>query len=392
MEFNYAVPRFVSSFEYTILPFAQTYTVTISNSAAANGNSGTINLLNISFASEAKIKIRINKITYRDTSNSDVTISRAINSSFSTSIFFHNGTGTASDPYIIMQVRHLQNVSKITVDNKYCALGTNLNLSGTQWTPLEYKGYFSGNNYTISNLTINTTPAVTHVGLFGLGAVKLSNLTLSGVNINIGNLGVGYFVGAAIGGLAQSGTIKNVQVSSGTVSYKGIGSTVGGIAGESYGSITNCVNRATVTGSCFVGGIIGQNYGICSYNTNYGTVNFDFTEYWFSLDYQCVGGIVGIMWEYDGTITNNTNYGNIVYITAAKTVENPGKYIQPRMGLIIGLLKNSTFDTSNINSGGSINCTNLKTITYGGFLGIGATTHYQALYAAGANRLVGKTG
>lgn len=151
------------------------------------------------------------------------------------------------------------------------------------------------------------------------------------------------------GSLSQGGSIKKCHVLSGSLEYNYVGGTIGGIAGESFGSITNCTNSATVLGGCYVGGIVGLNYNICSYNTNYGTIQFNFVEYWFSLDYQCVGGIVGFGYE-NCTITNNTNYGTIAYITPKITGQGVGDKIRPNMGQIVGAYLGGGYDAATANN------------------------------------------
>lgn len=87
-----------------------------------------------------------------------------------------------------------------------------------------YSGTFDGQGHTVSGLFFNNT-SVQYVGLFGV----------------------------------NSGTIQNVGV---VDSYLNGYSSVGGVCGHNkYGSITNCYNTGTVSGSWYAGGVCGNNFG-----------------------------------------------------------------------------------------------------------------------------------
>lgn len=186
------------------------------------------------------------------------------------------------------------------------------------WTPIgssssNFKGVFNGAGYTISGIYINSSAG--YQGLFGSVDGQVKDFAISGSWVNADN-----YVGAATGNL-QSGSVADVTVSGSYVqgsqyvggiagnahsnsakavtisSAKVIGSivngsnrsciggiagfaarseiincvtdastvvtgdanSVGGIIGDNYGNVTNCVNLANVTGSSYVGGIVGTN-------------------------------------------------------------------------------------------------------------------------------------
>ena len=137
-----------------------------------------------------------------------------------------------------------------------CTLAADITLTGN-WTPVgisftnSYTGTFDGNNHTIRGLTVKGSDE--YAGLFGYigsgGTVK--NVKL--VNVQI----TSDYQYAYVGGVAGDswGTIENCSVS-GSVS----GTTfAGGVVGSQWGgSITGCNSSATVKGETYVGGIAGE--------------------------------------------------------------------------------------------------------------------------------------
>ena len=136
----------------------------------------------------------------------------------------------------------------------------------TAWTPIgnsrsPYTGTFDGNGCTITGLTIESE--FDSIGLFGYvgegGIVR--NVTLKGGSIK-GNNDVGGVAGD------NYGTVSNCY-NTGAVS--GSGFKVGGVAGDNYGTVSNCYNTGEVKGDSDVGGVVGYYYGSgevsnCYYN------------------------------------------------------------------------------------------------------------------------------
>lgn len=172
----------------------------------------------------------------------------------------------------ISNAKELQKLATIVNDKKIPTTGTTFALTadidldelgdidgnGSNWTPiggnwpnLNFNGIFNGNGYTIANLKINR-PNSNFQGLFGGSTYgHIRNLNLENVNI----LGENY-----IGSIAAHGkaTIDNCKIF-GTI--KG-SSVVGGIIGEAsaYAKISNCISELDLQGST-IGGIAGQSYG-----------------------------------------------------------------------------------------------------------------------------------
>ena len=177
-------------------------------------------------------------------------------------------------------------------------LTADINLKGIDWTPIgkddnkAYTGTFDGGNHTITGLAV--TGSDNYAGLFGYidegGTVK--DVTLKDVKIATTNSD-GY-----VGGVAGDswGTIENCSVS-GSVS----GTTfAGGVVGSQWGgSITGCNSSATVKGVIFAGGIAGETNSGASltgcYATGDVTVENDGTNN------SHAGGVVG--YNGGGTLT-----------------------------------------------------------------------------------------
>lgn len=176
------------------------------------------------------------------------------------------------------------------LEEKTVKLGRSIDLQGSeenQWIPIgtsenPFKCTFEGQDNTISGIYINDSVSA-YQGLFG------------------------YIDGATIKNLAVEGYIKG-------------GKYVGGIAGRNAGTIENCYNTGTITGSVnFVGGIAGFNKETIENCYNTGTVEGSDNK---------VGGIAGasdgiIENCYNtGTVTGNNDVGGIAGASGLVTISN----------------------------------------------------------------------
>lgn len=143
----------------------------------------------------------------------------------------------------------------ITLDN-------DIDLTGIDWTPIgtydnPYTGTFDGGTYTITGLKIDQsgTDNVGLIGRLGSGG-KVQDVTLTEVNVTGGTY---------VGGIAgqTDGTVENCSVN-GTVTGQ---NQTGGIVGRNFSTISGCSAEGTVTGSVNVGGISG----LCVPNYDTGT-------------------------------------------------------------------------------------------------------------------------
>lgn len=116
-------------------------------------------------------------------------------------------------------------------------LTKDIDLGDEPWTPIgqyarnAYKGVFDGQGYTIKRLKI-TGSTSNHYGLFGVvGSGTVRNLTVEGT----------------------------VTVTGSTNAYStyGIAGIVGAMNDGTTGTVENCVNKATISGTQNVGGIVG---------------------------------------------------------------------------------------------------------------------------------------
>jgi hypothetical protein len=216
--------------------------------------------------------------------------------------FSGSGSGTPNDPYIITNVKQLQ---EMKYDLKaYYVLGNDIDASETRYwnngqgfEPIgdennHFIGSFDGKGYKIYNLYINTLRNYT--GLFGYVGEKgiIKNVGLENVKIS----SKGIYVGGLVG-YNYYGTVSN-SYSTGSVNGAAI---VGGLIGENYhGIVSNCYSSGSVNGNN-VGGLIGINTG-GTVSNSYSTGSVNGREY--------VGGLIGDN-SYGGTVSNSYSTGSV---------------------------------------------------------------------------------
>ena len=166
--------------------------------------------------------------------------------------------------YNVTSADGLKNVAELVNGGKTdinITLDTDLTLTG-EWTPIgtesqPYTGTFDGGNHTITGLKIDQsgTDNVGLIGRLGSGG-KVQDVTLTEVNVTGGTY---------VGGIAgqTDGTVENCSVN-GTVTGQ---NQTGGIVGRNFSTISGCSAEGTVTGNINVGGISG----LCVPNYDTGT-------------------------------------------------------------------------------------------------------------------------
>ena len=211
--------------------------------------------------------------------------------------------------YTVYNANGLMNIAELVNGGKTdinITLDTNIDLMGKDWTPIgtsfrnSYTGTFDGGGHTIKGLTVTTNDQF--VGLFGsLGkAGTVKNVVMEGVQIT-NNHGSGY-VGGVVGN--SDGTIENCSVS-GSVSGTAY---VGGVVGvQWFGSITGCSSSATVKGMGDVGGVAGQTNADATLTACYATGNV--TIELGHRDRVYVGGLVG--WNAGSSVLACYATGNV---------------------------------------------------------------------------------
>ena len=174
--------------------------------------------------------------------------------------------GTADNPFLVNTETDLRKVGTgqdgWTLSAHYRQTA-NIPLTQGNWTRIgtsdtnSFTGSYNGDGHTITGLTINTTntPGQGMFGYIGTGG-KVENLGLINVNINSNSSTVG-----GIAGENRGGTIQNCYVTGDVTGNL----NVGGIVGDNYGTIKNCValnQSVTLTGtSTYVGRITGTPLG-----------------------------------------------------------------------------------------------------------------------------------
>ena len=230
------------------------------------------------------------------------------------------GKGTEAEPFILKTAEHLEwfrdyvNVGKSSACAKIADDVEEIDMSTVchkadaekqvaelNWTPIgnyskQYQGTFDGNGKTIRNLFISSTSD--EIGFFGYAAdCRIKNITFDNAKVK-GNDNSSTGI---LAGCAGSCVIENIKTT-GNCSVEGKYET-GGIAGRANGNISNCENHAIVNGLHSVGGIVG----ICFDSENSITSCANYGEITGTEDF--VGGIIGYFGE--GSLQNSANYGNV---------------------------------------------------------------------------------
>ena len=231
---------------------------------------------------------------------------------------YSGGTGTPEDPYQIATAIDLLDLGSepndydkhftLTADIDLCeytfkraviAADTDPNTAG--FNGIAFSGSFDGNDHVIRNLHIQGGE---YLGLFGqlVSGTEISNLGLEAVDV--------YGTGGYIGGLAGY-SLASITNCYSTGNVTGNERYVGGLVGENVGEkwvfsfigrIATCYSTVTVTGvdNVSVGGLVGGNrYGIITTCYSTGNVTGDWG----------VGGLVG--GNSDGDITTCYSTGNV---------------------------------------------------------------------------------
>ena len=173
-----------------------------------------------------------------------------------------------------------------------------IDLSAHFWVPicdgLGFEGNFDGRGIVIDGLRIGTEAAPLEYYYQGLfGAVSVGG-TIKNIGLENGEIyGTDSSSGSIVG--SNGGTIENCY-NTGSVSGTEVN---GGIAGYNGGTIRNCYNTGSVSGTEHSGGIVGINNGTIENCYNTGSV--------YGTEYN--GGIAGL--NNAGTIENCYNTGSV---------------------------------------------------------------------------------
>lgn len=183
--------------------------------------------------------------------------------------------------------------------NDTIKLTRNIDLSNEQWRPIGYetsfRGTFDGNNYTISNIKIesltgsdytNTSSYAKAAGFFGnIMGGKVQNLALENMSINLSKSKLTHYVGSLVGCVYGKVTIKHCAVKNSTITLvQGNSADVnaGGLVGGTkwYSNDNSWMNISSCSVDCDIS------------VTTKAESNF-----------ASAGGIVGYFDAYNGTVT-----------------------------------------------------------------------------------------
>lgn len=212
-----------------------------------------------------------------------------------------------------------------------------------------FKGYFYGQNHSISGVKIvyNTNyPA--YYGLFHFNFLDsiICDINLYGAMHISGNANcsAGLLCGMNLG------TINNCNVygesrygneQSYDILCENQGTVIGGIVGtsDSQGTVSRCVNNASIYSCSTTGGIAGEIYmsKLFSNNTNNGDI------YIFNIDHPHVGGLIGSLQE--DCISSCYNNGNIYLLTDENIESNLC------VGYYIGYVRHMEYIMDCVNTG-----------------------------------------
>jgi len=229
-----------------------------------------------------------------------------------------------------------------------------IDLQDIPWTKIgeysnNFRGSYNGNGFKISNLSIAIDDH--NVGLFGTISGSIENVTIENASISAVSR-----VGALVGRLMPSGIIKNSHLT-GIVIIDGGSMCIGGLVGESDGTIDECsVSGDTIiVGTGDAGGLVGRNGG--TIKKSFATVEVE--------GVYGVGGLVGLNYSTGshGTIIQSYATGNTTAIdtgfwAGGLVGDNrysdclisesyaTGKVVGASSGGLIGLLDNGVVEKS----------------------------------------------
>ena len=242
---------------------------------------------------------------------------------------------------------------------KTVKLAADINLGNEEWTPIGdadaddfvgFKGTFDGQNFTISNLKVNSNSW--GKGLFGYMDAE-TNATVKNVNIHNANIVASDCAGIIVG-YATNGTFENIHVD-GDVSVVATVSDgyAGGIAGCGYNAnfnncsvIANNGSKITSAGS-FAGGIVGYQCNNKKAITDCKVANLTITGY------AAVGGISGIIQTgSDFSFTNNSVENVVLNKTRADGNPSIGAFVGTYSGTaattLTGKVSNVTLNGTHV--------------------------------------------
>lgn len=256
-------------------------------------------------------------------------------------IYYADTEWANSEPYTITTADQLAGLAQLVnggnnFEGKTITLGSDIDLSGKEWTPIgnfdhPFSGTFDGSNKIISNLYIKEEDGVK--GLFGAadkatiqnvilnsayiegksnlgsilgrvtngGSVSIKSCNIKAIQVKCNDIDA--FSSTMIGGIAGqfSGMIENCSIDNESL-INNPGTETGGIVGRlNNGTISNSINNAVIKSKSYAGGVAGLNKGEIKECINYGSIETSSGS---------TGGIVGEN-STDAVIEQGVNNGKI---------------------------------------------------------------------------------
>lgn len=193
---------------------------------------------------------------------------------------YNGGTGGPDDPYLIASAEDLELLRHNPMDwDKHFKLKADINLSGQRFDDNVipwFSGSLDGQGHIIHNFVIRS---------------RFRDVRNSSDLIN-----VGFFGRLELGSILTRFGLERVNINGINATYN-----IGGLAGQSAGSIISCYHKGSIVGeTCCIGGLVGENLasGIIRYCHNTGTISGGLA----------VGGLVG---KNSGGITASYSTGEV---------------------------------------------------------------------------------
>jgi len=237
-------------------------------------------------------------------------------------VSFEQGFGTVDSPYLISTEKELDKIRY--TDNKYFRLTNDIVLT-EKWLPIgcvkkyPFSGSIDGNGCTISDL--DAICSNNAAGLIGYAdGVEVCSLKIEAASGGMNYLDASeekLYIGTIVGFGAD--TIINNCTASGSISVENTSVSAGGIVGELFNSITNCISDVDITIMNIVtentnvlsGGIAGNVCGNVSQCESKGNITVNTGE---GIPFAEVGGAFGSV---SGIIQNVCAFGDVVVSTVA---------------------------------------------------------------------------
>lgn len=295
--------------------------------------------------------------------------------------------GGTNVSYVNLKPISITNASELSylsncIAQEVFVLANDVDMSGVEWTPINFAATFDGAGHKIKNLTISSASG--DLGFFLTLTGTAKNLKFENVNVETtseANVSVGVL--AAIVG--NNGRVQKVEILSGKV--KGVMANVGGVVGTMNGTgvIEGCKNYAAVSTSGATadygtaGGVLGYfTAGELRDCENFGAVSGQYR----------VGGVLGAAYKGGTTTCNNlvnhaaiSGSGNFVggvigrwgatyHLDITATMKNDGAVTGGNyVGGVIGQVYNSLSDRYNTYTTTMGGYTNSASVVGGQYVG-----------------------